>query len=95
MANVKHNEDVQNLQDVRNLVIGVILRKDIFTKEAVVNTVNKYLEGSSFYNDIPLIDKHVSDSLDFLQNRDTMRRRNGVCYMRNPITHNFDLEYYK
>lgn len=96
MANVIHNEDVKNEQDLQNLVIGITFRMDKpFTKDTVVQLVNDYLEGSIFYNDIPLIEQHVSDSLDLLQNRDTMRRCNGVCYMRNPITHNFDLEYYK
>ncbi len=96
MANVKHNKDVQNEQDLQNLVIGIIFRMDKpFTEETVVSLVNYYLKGSIFYNNMPLIEQHVSDSLDLLQSRDAMRRRNGICYMRNPIYHNFDSEYYE
>ena len=66
-----------------------------FTREKIVSLVNNYLKGSIFYKNMPLIEEHVSDSLDLLQVRNTMRCRNGVCYMRNPITHTFNSEYYK
>lgn len=96
MANVKHNKDVQNEQDLQNLVIGIILRMvKPFTDDVVVSIVNYYLRDSIFHNNTPLIKRYVSDSLDFLQNQDTMRRRDGVCYMRNPIFHTFNPEYYK
>jgi len=96
MANVKHNQDVKNEQDLQNLVIGIIFRMDKpFTEEKIVSLVNRYLKGSIFYKNNPLIKQHVSDSLDLLQNWDKMRRRNGVCYMRNPIIHTFNSEYYK
>ncbi len=96
MANVKHNKDIQNEQDLQNLVIGIIFRMNKpFTKEKVISLVNYYLKGSSFYENMPLIEQYVSDNLDFLQVRGTMRRRNGICYMRNPISHTFDPECYE
>lgn len=96
MANVKHNKDVQNEQDLKNLVIGIILRMvKPFTDDVVVSIVNYYLKDSIFHNNTTLIKRYVSDSLDYLQNQDTMRRRDGVCYMRNPIFHTFNPEYYK
>ena len=96
MANVRHNEDVQNEQDLQNLVIGIIFRMDKpFTKEKVIHLVNRYLKGSIFYKNMPLIEQHVSDSLDLLQAKNIMRRRNGICYMRDPISHTFNSECYK
>lgn len=96
MANVLHNEDVKNKQDLQNLVIGIIFRMDKpFTDDSVIQLVNYYLKGSIFYDNIDLIKEYVSDNLDFLQNRDTMRRINGICYMKNPLTKNFSDEYYE
>lgn len=66
MANVKHNKDVKSEQDLQNLVIGIIFRMDKpFTDKETVSLVNHYLKGSIFYNNIPLIKQHVSNSLDY------------------------------
>ena len=49
MANVKHNEDVKNKQDLQNLVTGIIFRQcKSFKKYDVIQTINYYLKGSEF-----------------------------------------------
>lgn len=94
MANVLHNEDVKNEQDLQNLVIGIIFRQDKpFTSDSVIKTVNYWLKGSDFYDNIELIEEHVTDSLDLLQNRDKVRCSNGVYCMKNIITGSFPAEY--
>lgn len=96
MANVKHNKDVQNEQDLQNLVIGIIFRMNKpFTEEKIISLVNYYLKGSSFYKNMPLIKQYVSDNLDSLQLQNTIQRHNGICYMRNPISHTFNSECYE
>lgn len=94
MANVIHNEDVKNKQDLQNLVIGIILRQDkSFRTEDIVQTVNYWLKGSEFYDNIELIKKYVTDNLDFLQNLDRVKCRNGTYCMKNIITGAFPAEY--
>lgn len=90
MANVIHNEDVKNEQDLQNLVIGIIFRMDkSFKSDTIVRIVNHYLRRSVFQGDTKLIRQHVNDSLDLLQNRDTVRCRNGSYSVRNPLTGSF------
>lgn len=94
MANVMHNEDVKNTQDLQNLVIGIIFRQDkSFRTEDIVQTVNYWLKGSEFYDNFKLIKKYVTDNLDFLQNLDRVRCRNGTYRMKNIITGDFPAEY--
>lgn len=96
MANVKHNEDVKNKQDLQNLVVGIIFRQvKPFKDEQIVKIVNHWLKGSKFYDDIALIEKHVEETLDLLYCLDKVRCWEGIHYPRNPITRQFSCEYYK
>lgn len=96
MANVKHNEDVKNEQDLQNLVIGIIFRQDKpYKRNTIVRIVNHYLRRSVFQGDTKLIRQHVNDTLDLLLLRDKVRCINGLYYPKNPITKCFPSEYYK
>lgn len=90
MANVKHNEDVKNKQDLQNLVTGIIFRQcKSFKKYDVIQTINYYLKGSEFYDNISLIKEYVTDTLNLLQSRDVVRCRNGSYSVRNPLIGSF------
>lgn len=81
MAEVIHNEDVKNEQDLQNLVIGVIFRmQQPFRDEEIVEIANYWLKGSKFYNDIERIRKCVEDNLDLLYRIDRVVCWNGIRY---------------
>lgn len=83
MANVIHNEDVKNEQDLQNLVTSVILQTDKnFTQDRIVKLVKKSLKGSKFYEDLSLIRKYVTDTLEVLQNNNVFRCCNGIYSKR-------------
>lgn len=83
MANVKHNEDVKNEQDLQNLVTGIILQmnKD-FTAERIKKLVNRNLKGSEFYNNLSLIAEYVTNTLDILQNSGVLLCNNEIYSKR-------------
>ncbi len=96
MANVLHNEDVKNEQDLQNLVIGIIFRQDNpYKSESIVRIVNHYLRRSVFQGNTKLIRQHVNDTLDLLLFHDNVRCINGLYYPKDPITKCFPSEYYK
>ncbi len=96
MAEVIHNEDVKNEQDLQNLVIGVIFRmQQPFRDEEIVEIANYWLKGSKFYNDIERIRKCVEDNLDLLYRIDRVVCWNGIRYPKSPLTGRFPREYYE
>ena len=83
MTNIKHNKAVENTRDLQNLVTGTILQmhKD-FTQDRIEKTVNRYLKGSKFHNDLSLIKEYVTNTLDVFQNCDVVRSCNGIYSKR-------------
>lgn len=96
MAEVRHNEDVKNEQDLQNLVIGILFRQEEpYKDKAIVEAVNYWLKGSKFYNNLELIEQKVEENLDLLERIDKVAFCYGICYPKNPLTGHFPPEYYK
>lgn len=86
MANVKTGKDIVNIQDVQNLVIGVINRQEkMFLKNDIFVMVKHYMHDSSFTVSDEDIEKIIGENLDYLYRKTMLDCKNGY-YMPKIIS---------
>lgn len=84
MSKVKHGKDIVNIQDVQNLVIGVINRQEkSFLKNDVFVTVKHYMRDSDFAVSDEEIEKIISENLDYLYRKAMLDCVNGYYQPKN------------
>ena len=86
MCRVKAGKDINNQEDLRNLITGVILRQPgNYRKAMIKQIVNSYLRGSSYTLDDRSLSQLIDNGLDVLN-------RNGIVSCRNGYYHTADIE---
>lgn len=78
MANIKTGKDIKDLQDIKNLVVALILRSNKFRKERIEELAYKYLKGSGVKVTQQQLSKIVENYLDLFQRNSLVRCENGV-----------------
>lgn len=85
MCKVKSGELLENMQDMQNLVIGIINRQDkSYNRESIVNTVCSYSKGCKLEINKTGIEHLVDDNLSYLYRKGFIDCNNGQ-YTPQPI----------
>jgi len=78
MCRIKYGREISNNEDVRNLITGVILRQGTaYYKDSIVNTVWKYLDGSTMNISKKEVNELVDNSLNVFGRNNEVICRNG------------------
>ena len=88
MSKVKCGAEICNIEDVKNLIIGIIFRqKKNYAKEDVIGMVTHYLQDSLLVTNENTVNDLVESSLDLLQRNGDVICENGI-YRTIGITEN-------
>lgn len=86
MSKVKSGAAIRNLQDVQNLITGIIFRQQQeFRIENILDLVEYYMQGSALNIQNQQLYKMIDDNLDVLYIRNKVRCRDGY-YKLQPLS---------
>lgn len=78
MCRIKQGKAITNIEDIRNLITGIILRqRKEFYRDDIVNATNHYLQGSSVKLKDTDIKNMIDDSLDIFGRNGEVKCKNG------------------
>ena len=78
MCKIKFGKQLTSLQDMQNLVIGILLRQQYeYNKVQIYNCVNNYCTGAEYKMSQRAIVKLIDKNLDFLSRIGVVQCKNG------------------